>query len=564
MIDQKNKRGTELKKLVKILLAGIVFALIVATIAALNDKYRLIEPPRPTATERSEAKTLKISTNYFQAKYTGKSLTDEQEQNGIVRSFDDVIFGIIGDPVGNMKRLDYYEPIIQKAATQNGISARTIRAIMYLESGGKLDLLSPAGCAGIGQFAASTARGYGLKVSPQWRTLYRSYRTASIPKIRQNRWNKLQKADERFNPRKSIFATAKYLADSADALGGMEEAVAAYHMGGGNVSRVRKLYRNGNKQPKQDWGDIVLDVDPKNHPKTYAYLHNRLKDDSCWYFFKVAAASEASKLWKTNRKSFKSKVFAYDWAAEHGRRPRLAKEFGWYKNLPNYSRDNVSPLVAARILRPIVAGKEFNLSIKEGVTYPYLTPEAAGAILYVASEVKKMGGKPLRLTDAFRTETQQQDYIRRGLAKTEFTSHRAGMGIDLSIPTGRTLEALQWSLTLLRARGDLIWYKEGNHYHVTISPKADHFANVADQIPLWRKTAKKQKTRLANLETKIAAWQDWSVDKQEDFWGILGKRLHTYPIWLIAICSAFLYAMAISHRPRKKRKQVANVPASGY
>jgi soluble lytic murein transglycosylase-like protein len=97
-----------------------------------------------------------------------------------------------------------YEPFIQQASVKTGVPAEVLRAHISVESGGKVDALSPKGAAGVAQFMPDTAKQYGVNVS---------------------------------DPESSIHGMARYLSDLQKQFGSWDLAAAAYNAGPGRVKQ---------------------------------------------------------------------------------------------------------------------------------------------------------------------------------------------------------------------------------------------------------------------------------------------------------------------------------------
>jgi len=97
------------------------------------------------------------------------------------------------------------EPFIVVAAMRYGIDARILRAICFIESGYRINVVSPKGARGPMQFMPHTAVRYGLR--------------------------------DPHNPEQAIGAAARYFRDLLSKFGGrVDLAVAAYNAGEGAVS----------------------------------------------------------------------------------------------------------------------------------------------------------------------------------------------------------------------------------------------------------------------------------------------------------------------------------------
>jgi soluble lytic murein transglycosylase-like protein len=97
------------------------------------------------------------------------------------------------------------EPFIVAAAMRYGIDARILRAICFIESGYRINVVSPKGARGPMQFMSDTAARYGLR--------------------------------DPHNPEQAIDAAARYFRDLLKKFAGrVDLAVAAYNAGEGAVS----------------------------------------------------------------------------------------------------------------------------------------------------------------------------------------------------------------------------------------------------------------------------------------------------------------------------------------
>jgi Rod binding domain-containing protein len=102
-------------------------------------------------------------------------------------------------------RLEKYIEHIQEAARETRLSEELIRAVIKQESGGDTTAVSPKGAAGLMQLMPDTARAVGV--------------------------------NDRFDPRENIMGGARYLRQLVDRFGNLENALAAYNAGPGNVER---------------------------------------------------------------------------------------------------------------------------------------------------------------------------------------------------------------------------------------------------------------------------------------------------------------------------------------
>lgn len=176
-------------------------------------------------------------------------------QYRITKTTPDINFQPSGSLVNEVSK---YEPIIQKAAIENGIPPALLKAVMSQESTGNPKAVSYIGTAGLMQFMPATARGYGLNVpkytevtvqgcySSSGDLIKRKYplevsscnkcrmKDGSTPYFSNCEFDK--EVDERFDETKAIEAAAKFLKELLDRYNNdLELALAAYNWGGGNV-----------------------------------------------------------------------------------------------------------------------------------------------------------------------------------------------------------------------------------------------------------------------------------------------------------------------------------------
>ncbi|MBM2820542.1 MAG: Lytic transglycosylase catalytic [Candidatus Berkelbacteria bacterium] len=491
----------------------IAVMVVIAVLAVRGRVVRPPEPPRP---------------GEFQLEYPGPRETTAESYDSFISSFDPVIYGIIRDPIGAEVRLSRYWPTIQKSAEKCGVDPYTLWAVLYIEGQGETDGVSGASCAGIAQFYPPTAKAFGLKVSGKWLSYYRAYRDEKKPAMKSKKWAKLQKFDERFDPRKAIPAAARYLGYLGKKYDREDYAIAAYHMGEPNLDAVIRHYCSGWDAPEHiSWQEVVLEASPDRHPETYKFLHDRLEDESWSYYFRVMCAKKAALLWKRDRNTFKVKVAFYDEMARKGRRPRLAHEFFWYEG----KMSQVPPLTK------LEAGLT-NIVVDPGVRHPETTPAMAGFLYYLATQIEDRGGGSIRITSAYRTHAEQAELVKQGRSPSLFTSHRYASGVDVGLVSGKkTQDLLEWMLMVLRAKGDCEWYRERSHYHITLNPEAEYFKNILD--------------RIAEYIKKVEVHRKWEsirpVTLAQGFWG----RLFSWP-WLLVLAIGIYLSSQLEHQRRRR------------
>lgn len=311
-----------------------------------------------------------------------------------------------------MKRLDMYAEYFAKAAKEKGLDEYSLMGVALLESKLKKDALSGASCAGIAQFAAPTARDMGLNVERNWHSLYAQYQKSKSAED----WARLVAADDRFDPEKAIAAQAKFLSVLKKQFGGEDFAIAGYHMGPGNMSKVLNLYG----VPGKSWGEIVVSASPYKHPNTNAFLYGHLDDASWSYYFRVQAAIRARKLWESDKKAF----YAMERSLNVPGPNALAMEKVWYHPQESDAKTNAKPRLAKN---------------------------AADVLASVNSQMKEQTGKDTHLASI----------------------RLQGRGFRLNTPkNARDKKVLAWILEEGKRMGDLVWLEKDGHFIVTAAPSS--------------------------------------------------------------------------------------------
>lgn len=215
--------------------------------------------------------------------------------------FSDVIYEKSpGGVTATARRTAHWRPLIEKAARANGIDADTLEGIVFLESAGRPDVIAGGdleGAVGLTQILASTATALlGMHVDlGRSRDLTR--RIAAAPTLTEVRRleRARRRADERFDPARSIAAAARYLAMGEREFDRPDLAVATYHMGMGNLENILQRYASQGGDDKPSYARLYFDVSPLRKPRAYELLSS-LGDDSSNYLWRVLAAQEIMRL----------------------------------------------------------------------------------------------------------------------------------------------------------------------------------------------------------------------------------------------------------------------------
>jgi len=204
-----------------------------------------------------------------------------------------------GGALATAARTARFRPLVERVAARNHLDADTLEALVLLESAGRPDARASndlTGAVGLTQILAQTATGLlHLKVdlarsAQLTREIERGHRVAA-------RTAERRRADERFDPRKALEATGRYLVFARSRLGGREDlAIASYHMGVGNLQDVLARYGGG----IVPYAQLYFDSSPLHDASTWAKLAS-LGDDSATYLWRIGAAREIMRLYRRDR-----------------------------------------------------------------------------------------------------------------------------------------------------------------------------------------------------------------------------------------------------------------------
>ena len=102
--------------------------------------------------------------------------------------------------------------------------------------------------------------------------------------------------DERFDPRKALAATGRYLKIAMDEFGREDLAVVSYHMGIGNLQTLLGAYGDD----EASYAQLFFDTAPDSHPRAHRILTG-LGDDSKTYLWRVLASAQIMRLLREDR-----------------------------------------------------------------------------------------------------------------------------------------------------------------------------------------------------------------------------------------------------------------------
>ena len=406
-----------------------------------------------------------------------------------------------------------YRGRIQSAAAGNGVNANTLEAILFLESGGRPEVIAgddPENAVGLAQILPSTATDLlGMSVDlPRSQRLTRridrdrrrvvTARTARARREAAIRVRELsrerRRIDDRFNPTRSIGAAARYLAIAGERFGREDLAAVSYHMGMGNLEDVVEDYvapRRPRRRPSRtvsaydlSYARLFYDSGPRRNRAAFERLAS-FGDDSRTYLFRVEAAKEIMRLQRGDPRELRAvtELHLAKASAEEVLRPASDTEvFDDSVALREaYEDAELVPLpsdpgrLGFRIDRRL--GELARSIDTPRELYSGLRPEALATLLFVAKETRLQTGEDtaLLLTSGVRDRPYQRLLVATNPEATEnYSLHTTGYAFDIALPRSeRRRDAVVGVLERLRSLRVVDFVFEPAAIHVTVGPDAE-------------------------------------------------------------------------------------------
>jgi hypothetical protein len=373
-----------------------------------------------------------------------------------------------GGVLATAQRVQRLRPAIEEVAARAHQDPDTLEAIVFLESGGRPDVAASddlRSAVGLTQILAQTATDLlGLKVDVAaseriTRRIGRSTSTSRIARLKAQR----RRVDERFDPRKSLEATTRYLEFAKGHLGRDDLAVESYHMGVGNLQRALKAY--GSKEIP--YAQLFFDSTPVHHAAAWRVLAS-LGDDSSTYLWRIGPAKAIMSLYREGPKRLVAQALLQSSPAGE----RVLRPAG---STPIFADDGALrseelTVVNGAALRPSRALATAPTSGRA------LQPDALQLLRYLALGVREVSRTaPITVTSATRSvKTEERDTRGAFDAEAPPSTHTTGYAFDLSrdYRSPAQAQALQFWLDRLTALDVIRWVRQPSTIHVTVGPRA--------------------------------------------------------------------------------------------
>jgi len=405
-----------------------------------------------------------------------------------------------GGVLASARRTDTFRPLVEQAVADSGFDADLVEAIVFLESGGRPDVIAgddPVAASGLTQILAETAQNFlGMSVDlKRSRALtvriagaVQRGNVAQAERLRERR----RAIDARFDPAQALAGTIRYLSRARERLGRDDLAVVSYHMGIGNLTNVLRAYSSGDpgtpvpdlvEEQDLSWVRVFFDTAPDRSSAAHELLA-QLGDDSPTYYWRVLAAQEIMRLYRDDPERVQELDLLHGSkgsAEEVLHPPSETERFADAADLVRaWESQDLQPLRTGPDLGFTIDRTMGELAPQLGQTrelYRGLRAEALALLVYMAGRVQALSGatQPLEVTSTVRDDAYQQ-LLRDGNPEAThgYSLHTTGYAFDIRrrYESGPQAQAFQFELDDLTARGLIAWIREPAAVHVTVGPEA--------------------------------------------------------------------------------------------
>jgi hypothetical protein len=390
-----------------------------------------------------------------------------------------------GGVVATAQRVARYRGLINSVTAGTGLDPNVLEGIVFLESAGSPNALAgpdPSAAAGLTQILAQTGQALlGMHIDlARSRTLtaridadYAAGNASAVAQLQASR----AKIDDRFDPRKALAATVRYVELARHRFARADLAVESYHMGIGNLQEVLACYDDGRPVP---YTQLFFDNAPNHHASTYALLQS-FSDDSRLYYWRVLGADEIMSMYRTDRPAL-VRLAALETAsasdAEVLHPPGATPSFATPADLRQaYAERQLIPLPS----NPAALGLAYDPTMgslgprvdQPAASYRGLRPPALDLLIELAARVHALSrvSAPLWVSSTV-ADRQYLKLLPEDPAPLTATGY--SFAIDRRYATRGQAVALQAMLDRLQALDLIAWLRSSQTIEVTVSSDADH------------------------------------------------------------------------------------------
>jgi hypothetical protein len=411
-----------------------------------------------------------------------------------------------GGVFATARRTEKFRPLIEDAADETEFEPDLLEAIVFLESGGRPDVIAgpdPVAASGLTQILAETAQNFlGMSVdldlsrglTAQIAGAERRGNLARAKRLRERR----REIDARFDPGKALAGTVRYLTEALERLGRVDLAVVSYHMGIGNLTNVLLAYATAEEdtdlptlvdEQELSWVRVFFDTAPDRNGEAHRLLE-RLGDDSPTYYWRVLAAKEIMRLYREDPDRLReldllhtAKASAEEVLHPPSETERYADDVDLREAWDDHTLQPLpdDPRLGFRVDKTM--GELAQELGQRPELYQGLRREALALLLYLAGRVQELSDakRPLEVTSTVRDEAYQQLLRKDNPEATHgYSLHTTGFAFDVErrYESGEQARAFQFLLDDLTARGLIAWIREPGAIHVTVASAAEELVSL--------------------------------------------------------------------------------------
>jgi Transglycosylase SLT domain len=307
-----------------------------------------------------------------------------------------------GGAAATAARVAAFRGLIDSVTSGTGVDPNIVEGIVFVESAGRPDVIAgadPSAAAGLTQILAQTGQSLlgmqinlarSRKLTAAIDSAYAQGKTGLGARLEAQR----AKIDDRFDPRKALAATVRYLELAQRHFGRRDLAAVSYHMGIGNLQQALSDYNGGRAVP---YAQLYFDTAPDHNASAYNLLAG-FGDQSSLYYWRVLGAVLIMQLYRSDRPvlaRLSALQNARDSAAEVLHPPDRTQSFG--------DPNALSAAYASRVLLPLPAnaarlGLSYDVSMGSLASrlgapralYRGLRPAALDLLIELAARVRAL------------------------------------------------------------------------------------------------------------------------------------------------------------------------------
>ncbi len=298
-----------------------------------------------------------------------------------------------------------------------------------------------------------------------------------------------RRIDDRFAPAKALAGTVRYLLAARGRFGRDDLAVVSYHMGIGNLGSVLRDYA-GPGTLKQlvarddlSWARVYFGSSPVSHRAAWARL-GRFSDDSQTYYWRVLAAREIMRLYRSNPDELRRLARLHrekPGAEDVLHPPRETTRFATPRQLEQaWQRGAVQPLPDdPALLHFRIAPSMGALADRLGrrpALYRGLQPDALALLFYLAGRVHALSGAPALTVSSTVLDDAYRKLLPAGAPNggAGYSLLTTGYAFDIrrTYSSPAQASAFQYELERLQARNLIAWERRPDTIHITVASTA--------------------------------------------------------------------------------------------